>query len=182
MGRRAITVLSAVLTFLVVGQLWAPIATSVAIPPLPLPGQPEPEPEPKPSYPPLPEDSGSGRRIVYAVSEQRVWIVEADETVSGSWLVSGKEGTPRPGTYSIYSRSRWARSGNVRMEFMLRFVRTRRLAIGFHAIPVDRNGRPIQSEEELGQPRSHGCVRQRRSDAEHLWSWAPDGTTVRVTA
>ena len=180
MGRRSITVLSVVLTLLFVGQLWAPVASSLTIPPLPLPGQPEPEP--KPSYPPLPDDSGSGRRIVYAVSEQRVWIVEADETVSGSWLVSGKEGTPRPGTYSIYSRSRWSRSGSVRMEFMLRFVRTQRRAIGFHAIPVDRNGRPIQSEEELGQPRSHGCVRQRRSDAEHLWNWAPDGTTVRVTA
>lgn len=50
------------------------------IPPLPLPGQPEPEPEPepKPSYPPLPADSGSGRRIVYAVSQQRVWIVDAE--------------------------------------------------------------------------------------------------------
>lgn len=180
MRHRSITVLSVVLALLLAGQLWAPVASSQVIPPLPLPGQPEPEPEP--SYPPLPEDSGSGRRIVYAVSQQRVWIVESDDTVSGSWLVSGKEGTPRPGTYSIYSRSRWARSGNVRMEFMLRFVRTSGLPIGFHAIPVDRNGRPVQSEEELGQPRSRGCVRQRRSDAEHLWNWAPDGTTVRVTA
>src|SRR5687768_14117153 len=181
MRRRSITVVSFVLALLFVGQLWAPGA-SLAIPPLPLPGQPDPEPDPRPSYPPLPEASGSGRRIVYAVSEQRVWIVEADETVSGSWLVSGKKGTPRPGTYSIYSRSRWARSGNARMEFMLRFVRTRGLPIGFHAIPVDRNGRPVQSEEELGQPRSRGCVRQRRADAEHLWNWAPNGTTVRVTA
>jgi len=177
--RRAITLLSLVLALIVVGQLWAPAASSVPIPPLPLPR--DPEPEPGPSYPPLPDDSGSGRRIVYSVSQQRVWTVEADETVSGSWLVSGKEGTPRPGTYSIYSRSRWASSGDVRMEFMLRFLRTSGLPIGFHAIPVDRNGRPIQSEEELGQPRSKGCVRQARADAEHLWHWAPDGTAVRVT-
>lgn len=70
------------------------------------------------------------------------------------------------------------------MAFMMRFVRPkgRSLAIGFHAIPVDRRGRPIQSEDELGQPRSKGCVRQARADAEHLWHWAPDGTTVRVTA
>lgn len=174
--------MSFVLVLLLAGQVWAPVAMSDVIPPI-LPPE-EPGPEPEPQYPPLPEDSGSGRRIVYAVSEQRVWIVEADERVSGSWLVSGKEGTPRPGTYSIYSRSRWssANNGRVRMEFMLRFVKTSGLPIGFHSIPVDRNGRPVQSEEELGQPRSKGCVRQRRADAEHLWNWAPNGTTVRVTA
>lgn len=180
MRRRRLTIVSVVLLLLLIGHVWSPMATAI-LPPL-LPPE-EPPPDPEPSYPPLPEDSGSGRRIVYAVSQQRVWIVEADESVSGSWLVSGKEGTPEPGTYSIYSRSRWASSedGGARMEFMLRFVRTSGLPIGFHAIPVDRNGRPVQSEEELGQPRSKGCVRQRRADAEHLWNWAPDGTTVRVT-
>ena len=144
---------------------------------------PAPEPAPAPSYPPLPADSGQGRRIVYSVSEQRVWLVEANEQPSASWLVSGRRGIPKPGTYHVFSRSRWssASGGRVRMEYMVRFVKTKRLAIGFHAIPVDRNGRPIQSEDELGQPRSRGCVRQRHADAEHLWNWAPDGTTVNVT-
>ena len=36
-------------------------------------------------------------------------------------------------------------------------------------------------EQELGQPRSHGCVRQARANAENLWNWAPNGTVVRVT-
>ena len=152
-------------------------------PPSEPPPAPAPEPEPRPTYPALPEDSGSGRRVVYSVSQQRVWLVEHDEVVSASWLVSGRKGIPKPGTYSIYSRSRWssASGGRVRMEFMLRFVKTKGLAIGFHSIPVDRRGRPIQSESELGQPRSKGCVRQARADAEHLWNWAPDGTVVRVT-
>ena len=180
--RRPLTIASLVLLLLAIGQVWAPTATAI-LPPILPPEEPPPE-ETEPTYPPLPEDSGSGRRIVYSVSQQRVWTVEGDETVSGSWLVSGREGTPDPGTYSIYSRSRWAYSegGGARMEFMLRFVRTQGLPIGFHAIPVDRNGRPLQSEDELGQPRSKGCVLQRRADAEHLWHWAPDGTTVRVTA
>jgi lipoprotein-anchoring transpeptidase ErfK/SrfK len=144
----------------------------------------EPPPPPAPQYPPLPADSGSGRRIVYSLDQQRVWIVETEGNVSGSWLVSGRKSIPKPGAYSIFSRSRWSQSedGSVRMEFMLRFARTSGSAIGFHAIPVDRNGRPVQSEEELGQPRSRGCVRQARSDAEHLWNWAPDGTAVQVTA
>ena len=154
-----------------------------APPPEPAPPPEQAQPEPPPEYPPLPANSGQGRRVVYSVSDQRVWLVEADERVSASWLVSGRKGIPKPGTYSIYSRSRWssASGGKVRMEFMMRFVKTKGLAIGFHAIPVDRKGRQIQSEEELGQPRSRGCVRQRRADAEHLWNWAPDGTVVRVT-
>ena len=168
-------------------------ATAQVVPPppgQPPPDQPPPNEQPppaaepaRPSYPPLPEGSGQGRRIVYSVEQQRVWLVEADEQVSASWLVSGRRGIPKPGTYHVFSRSRWssASGGRVRMEFMVRFVKTRGLAIGFHSIPVDRRGRPIQSEDELGQPRSRGCVRQKRADAEHLWNWAPNGTTVNVT-
>jgi lipoprotein-anchoring transpeptidase ErfK/SrfK len=153
-------------------------------PPLghPPPQPQQPAPPPQPQYPPLPNDSGTGRRIVYSIDQQRVWIVEGDERVAGSWLVSGNKSLPDPGTYSIYSRSRWSSSGEVRMEYMLRFTKSSKgNAIGLHAIPVDKNGQPIQSEDELGQPRSHGCVRQARSDAEYLWNWAPDGTAVRVT-
>lgn len=194
MARRILTIVSLVVLVVVGAAQSASAPATGQVPPLtPPPEQPPPseeppppEPEPaRPQFPPLPEDSGAGRRVVYSVSEQRVWLVEEDESVTASWLVSGRKGTPRPGTYSIYSRSRWssANGGKVRMEFMMRFVRPkgRGLAIGFHAIPVDRRGRPIQSEDELGQPRSKGCVRQARADAEYLWHWAPDGTTVRVT-
>lgn len=201
MARRMLTLLT--LVVLVLGgavQATSAPATGQALPPPVGPGEPpppdqpppdqppaeEPTPQPaRPEFPALPADSGSGRRVVYSVSQQRVWLVEQDEVVSASWLVSGRQGIPRPGTYSVFSRSRWssASGGRVRMEFMVRFVRPkgRGLAIGFHAIPVDRRGRQIQSEEELGQPRSKGCVRQRRADAEHLWNWAPNDTTVRVT-
>lgn len=90
---------------------------------------------------------------------------------------------PRPGVYRVFSKSRYssARGGRVRMEFMTRFARGRRLAIGFHSIPVDRRGRLIQSEADLGKYRSSGCVRQKRSDAETMWHWAPIGTAVVVT-
>src|SRR5687768_8503768 len=88
------------------------------VPALPSPFGEPPQQEEEPQYPPLPSDSGHGRRVVYSVSEQRMWIVESDEQVSGSWLVSGRRGIPRPGDYSIFSRSRWssANGGQVRME------------------------------------------------------------------
>lgn len=68
------------------------------------------------------------------------------------------------------------------MEFMVRFARGRRLAIGFHSIPVSRRGgAPIQSESELGRFRSAGCVRQSYADAARMWEFAGVGTPVVVT-
>ena len=56
--------------------------------------------------PPLPENSGSGRRIVYDRAGQRVWAVDDDERIIRSWLVSGsKYANELPGTHQVYSRS-----------------------------------------------------------------------------
>ena len=128
--------------------------------------------------PRAPLGSGSGRRIVYSNRQQRVWLVDSDESVVRSYLVSGRVGLPRIGTYRIYSTSRFASSGSVRMQYMMRFAKGRAMAIGFHTIPVRRNGTPIQSLGQLGTHRSHGCVRQNPVDAAFLWGWAGVGTTV----
>lgn len=143
---------------------------------------PVPPPPPAPVYPGLPAGSGAGRRIVYSNSQQRIWLVEGNESIAASWLVSGRRGVPRPGAYGVFSKSRYssAHGGRVRMEFMVRFARGRRLAIGFHSIPVGRRG-PLQTEAQLGTFRSAGCVRQLRANAETLWNWAPIGTRVVVT-
>ena len=134
-----------------------------------------------PSFPALPGGSGEGRRVVYSIEQQRVWWVEADGRVVNSYLVSGRRNTPARGTYSVFSKSRnaWSTNG-VTMEYMIRFTWGRSLAIGFHSIPRDRYGRPIQSEAQLGQPLSAGCIRQRDADAAALWNWAPVGTKVVV--
>jgi lipoprotein-anchoring transpeptidase ErfK/SrfK len=130
----------------------------------------------------LPADSGNGRRVVYSVGQQRVWWVEADNRVVNTYLVSGRAGTPAYGTYHVYSKSRYTTSldGSARMEYMIRFAWGRNAAIGFHSIPVNRYGAPLQSESQLGTPLSAGCVRQRWWDAAGLWDWAPIGTPVVV--
>lgn len=132
-----------------------------------------------------PPDSGAGRRVVYSLSQQRVWLVavtpEGAEHVERTYLVSGRRGYPKPGAYSVFSTSRHTRAGSLRMEYMVRFTKSRRTNVGFHSIPVTRRGRPVQSEAELGQPRSRGCVRQSLADAAALWAFAPVGTAVVVT-
>lgn len=150
--------------------------------PSPSPPPPQTLPPPPPvatSSDPAPPPSGSGRRIVYAIRAQRVWLIETDG-VARTYLVSGRANLPRPGSYAVYSKSRVSRAGRLRLDYMVRFARGRRLSIGFHAIPIGRRG-PIQSEAELGKFRSHGCVRQRQSDAAALWNFAPIGTRVVVT-
>lgn len=133
-----------------------------------------------PGAPAVPAGSGAGRRVVYSVGAQRVWLVNQDESLHGTWLVSGRAGEPSPGAYSVFSRSRHARAQapGITMEFMVRFVRTAGLPIGFHSIPVNRRGVPIQTVDKLGSYQSLGCVRQRYEDAAVMWEFAQIGTPV----
>lgn len=147
---------------------------------------PTAEPTVESTAPGLPGGSGTGRRVVYSLSAQRVWVVGQGRSVLRSYLVSGQDWQPGPGTYHVYSRSRRTVSelGGVLLRYMIRFTygREQGLPIGFHAIPLTPDGRPEQSVDQLGQPLSAGCVRQRLSDARYLWRFAPVGTTVVVTA
>ncbi|GAA1478636.1 hypothetical protein GCM10009623_30820 [Nocardioides aestuarii] len=132
----------------------------------------------------LPEDSGVGRRAVFSEGQQRVWIVNGREKVVRTYLVSGSiHDNLDPGTYQVYSRSESAigidDSGT--MKYFVRFTQgPSGAAIGFHDIPVDE-GEKVQTVDELGTPTSHGCIRQKRSDAKAMWAFAQTGTTVVVT-
>jgi len=133
----------------------------------------------------VPADSGTGRRVVFSQGLQRVWLLSAHDTVKRTYLVSGSvTDNLQPGTYSVYSRSRWAvgvdDSGV--MQYFVRFTQgPTGAAIGFHTIPT-QNGVPLQTAAQLGTPQSHGCIRQRTPDAIALWKYAPDGTQVVVVA
>ena len=154
----------------------------------PIPGEPTSSaptpstapPEPDPAV--VPAGSGSGRRVVFSESEQRVWLVTAAGTVRRTHLVSGSlTDNLRPGTYEVWSRSRWAvgidDSGV--MEYFVRFAHGKRAAIGFHSIPT-KDGEPLQTRAQLGTPQSHGCIRQALPDAVAMWRFATAGTTVVV--
>ncbi|MGB0100138.1 MAG: L,D-transpeptidase family protein [Nocardioides sp.] len=148
---------------------------------------PEPEPVKTPvvaAEPTLPPDSGTGRRVVFSEGEQRVWLVSKGTQVERTYPVSGSVyDNLDPGTYAVYSRSEqaWGIDDSGTMRYFVRFTQGDNAAIGFHDIPV-AGGEPVQSVAQLGTPLSHGCIRQRRSDAVALWEFAPLGTTVVVTA
>lgn len=132
----------------------------------------------------LPAKSGSGKRVVFSMSKQRVWLVGARGKPLTSYLVSGSlTNNLKPGSYEVYSRSRYAvgidDSGV--MQYFVRFTRGQRAPIGFHSIP-EKNGKPLQKVSQLGTPQSHGCIRARMADAKRLWDFAPTGTSVVVIA
>jgi lipoprotein-anchoring transpeptidase ErfK/SrfK len=156
----------------------APSSSTAAVPPPADPAVPVDDEA-------LPAASGTGRRIVFDQSAQRVWLVGGDGAVRRTYLGSGSVvDNLHPGTYAVYSRSRWAvgvdDSGV--MQYFVRFTKgPGGAAIGFHTIPT-KHGVPVQSVRQLGTPRSHGCIRQRTEDAIALWDFAPVGTPVVVVA
>ncbi len=133
----------------------------------------------------LPSGSGDGRRVVFDIDTQRVWLVgqrHGEDVVRRTYLVSGSvTDNLQPGSYEVYSKSTHAvgidDSGT--MRYMVRFAHGSNAAIGFHDIPV-LDGRLVQGRDDLGTPQSHGCIRQWRPDARALWRFAPVGTSVVV--
>jgi hypothetical protein len=155
----------------------APIAGNFGV----LPGGGN-DPAPPPPYP----DIGSGKRIIYSNSEQRMWLIDEENRLVDTYLVSGRIGIPHNGTYEVYSKSvnAWAPYGGITMKHMVRFVRPQtwgnQWAYGFHSIPRYPNGQPMQTEAELGTHRSGGCIRQPDHKAIALFAWADLGTVVHA--
>ncbi|MDQ4085063.1 MAG: L,D-transpeptidase family protein [Actinomycetota bacterium] len=149
------------------------------------PGAPAPKPQgaaPEPGTA-LPSSSGDGRRVVFDMSAQRVWLVGPAGNVQRTYLVSGsRTSNLGAGRYEVYSRSRHAVSYTYEetMQYMVRFAYGEHAAIGFHDIPRDQQGDPVQTRAQLGQRLSAGCIRQARPDARALWRFADVGTEVVV--
>ena len=132
---------------------------------------------------PVPVRSGTGRRIVYANRQQRVWVINEQNEVIRTFLVSGMPGQPGKGTFRVFSKSPTSFSpefAGVTFRFMTRFAIGRNGGnIGFHEIPV-RNNKPMQTVEELGAFKGSGCLRSSTQDAIFIYQWAKIGTKVVV--
>jgi len=132
-----------------------------------------------------PTDTGTGRRVVYSLSAQQLWAFEADDSVGRTYLVSGRRLAlvgrgSQVGSFKVFSKSVVGCVGGIRCPHMVRFNRTSLNNIGFHAIPWSKPKGLWQTQQELGQPRSGGCVRARPEDAEWLFNWAVKGDKVFV--
>lgn len=170
-------------------------------PPSPEPAQKAVDPKPSTSATPkttatpavgamvgaeMPSGTGKGKRVVYALADNHVWLVDAHNIVRRSYPVSGtKFNQVAPGNYEVIRKRRYTTSyhGTERMQYMVTFTFGKNAAIGFHDIPISiASGKPVQTQAQLGQSLSDGCVRQAPVDAKALWEFAPPGTPVIVLA
>ena len=125
--------------------------------------------------------------MVFDISDQRVWLVDGADEVLSTYLVSGSvTDNLGPGTYAVYSRSRWAvgidDSGV--MEYFTRFTRGANAAIGFHSIPT-KDGRPLQTRgaaRDAAEPRVHPSGAAGRQEAVGLRARGHEGRRHRLSA
>ena len=133
--------------------------------------------------PPVPAKSGRGRRIVYSNRQQRVWVINSENEVIRSFLVSGMLGQPGKGTFTVFSKSPSSFSpefAGVTFRYMTRFAIGRNGGnVGFHEIPT-RYGKTMQTVDELGTFKGSGCLRSSTQDARFIYQWATLGTKVVV--
>jgi hypothetical protein len=122
----------------------------------------------------LPDHSGTGRRVVYALERQRVWLVDADGEVRRTFEVWPSTVDPAPGQYTVTSRSAQVTgSDGVPVEHVVRFASVQGTTVGFSAATDG-------SAPDLDPSRKTGGVREKRDDGTAMWTFATKGTKVVV--
>lgn len=124
----------------------------------------------------LPENSGTGARVVYSVAQQRVWLVGADGRVRRRYEVTSG-GTPAPsGSHTVFARRAHGTGGDGRqVEHAVFFAQADGTNVGFSA-PV----RPLPPGRLSAPARLGAAIRESRADGEALWLFATIGRTVEV--
>lgn len=124
----------------------------------------------------LPAKSGSGLRVVYALGDRRVWLVDADEKATHTFVVSPSTASPAPGTYEVTSRvASTIGSDGVQVEHVVVFNTDAGVVYGFSAA-VDG------SLPDPNATKKTGGIRESRADATAMWQFAQVGTKVVVLA
>ncbi|WP_436992792.1 L,D-transpeptidase [Streptomyces sp. enrichment culture] len=122
----------------------------------------------------LPPQSGSGERVVYALADRRVWLVDESGKVTRTFPVMPSTVSPAPGTYAVTSRSGVVRgSDGVQVEHVVRFATVDGVTVGFSAAVDGSMSSPDPS-------RRTGGVRMARADGDALWTFATVNAKVVV--
>ncbi|MBM7437096.1 hypothetical protein [Streptomyces sp. HB132] len=135
-----------------------------------------PSAKPKPTKEPLavPEDSDTGARVVYALKDRRVWIVDDAEKTLRTFTVMPSTVSPLPGVYRVTSRSGSIKgSDGVLIEHVVRFASVDDVVVGFSAAQDDSMASPDPTAKT-------GGVRMKRADGDAVWTFATVGAKVVV--
>ncbi|XMN11411.1 hypothetical protein ACK8N7_13705 [Streptomyces griseobrunneus] len=136
----------------------------------------QPSAKPKPTKDPLavPAGSDTGERVVYALKDRRVWLVDGNDKALRTFTVMPSPVNPPPGVYQVTSRSGTVQgSDGVPIEHVVRFANVGEVAVGFSAAQ--------DGSMEAPDPGSKtGGVRMKRADGNAMWTFATVGAKVVV--
>ncbi|MFE3773472.1 MULTISPECIES: hypothetical protein [unclassified Streptomyces] len=131
----------------------------------------------KPPAPaPVPAQSGSGKRVVYALGAKRVWLVGADGAAQRTFAVAPSTVSPVPGSYPVSSRSvSVTGSDGVAIEHVVRFASVDGVVVGFSSAVDGSTPAPGGANTK-----KTGGIRESREDGAALWDFAVRGVKVVV--
>jgi hypothetical protein len=130
--------------------------------------------KPTPKTYPLPAHSGIGKRVVYSIGQQRVWLVDDGNKVQRTYAVVAGDVTPTKGLHHVFFRRDLGTGGDGKQVEHTVLFATRGVAnIGFSAA-VDGS---------VPKPGGHGsAIRANRADTAALWQFATMGLAINVMA
>ncbi|MFI5745639.1 hypothetical protein ACIBBE_06840 [Streptomyces sp. NPDC051644] len=123
----------------------------------------------------LPAGSGTGKRVVYALEDRQVWLVDTAGDVTRTFEVMPSALNPPPGTYQVGTRSGPATKGSdgLMIEHVVRFAMADGVSVGFSAA--------LDGSMESPDPTlKTGGVRMSRADGDAMWEFATVRTKVVV--
>jgi len=127
----------------------------------------------------LPADSGTGKRIVYRLSDPRVWLVGADgKAQMTAQVVPGTE-NPTPGTYQVSKRYSTNRAGDrVAVQYQVLWgPSSNTTAYAFDAVA---SLAPDKMPDKPSAGTTTGGVRLTQNDALAIWQFANLRTKIVV--
>lgn len=127
-----------------------------------------------------PAYSGS-KYILVDISEQHMYVYEADALVYSFIISTGMGNSTRVGTFSVLNKipNAYGATWNIWMPNWLGIYWSGSLQNGIHALPILPNGATLWAGY-LGTPISYGCVVLNTYDAQVLYNWADVGTPVEI--
>ncbi|MFE2064919.1 hypothetical protein ACFXDH_21405 [Streptomyces sp. NPDC059467] len=122
--------------------------------------------------PGIPAASGTGRRVVYALGDKRVWLVDATGKATRTFTVWPGTVSPDPGTYTV-TRTKASTTGSdgVQIEHILYFAYKSGLSVAF-SNAVDGSSPPPAA---AGKQTSG--IRMPKADGAALWTFGTEPDT-----
>ncbi|MFD3475012.1 hypothetical protein [Streptomyces sp. NPDC058695] len=131
-------------------------------------------PEEKKDRTEVPEQSGTGARVVYSVSDDRVWLIAEGGKAQRTFKVTPSTVNPPAGKYLVTSRSAAITgSDGVPIEHVVRFANVDGVTIGFSAAVDGSMPAPDPAKKT-------GGIRERRADGDAMWEFATIGKKIVV--